>query len=260
MTIRDKLPGMTTDDGAGSLMQNLIVGSIYIFGGFFAFMTLLAVFSIMLGMGDTDTASDTVAEADTNAPTDETEQAAESEVSDDDANVDEGEAEAETESEPAPESEPSSESQSEPEAMTDGGVEAEAPAAAPPAENAVEETDEYDGAMSPELMEIVIGNEGIDVDVSEHDGLIVADYTGPSTVTEEQLAGDLGAIAGAYTAMVADGYPTEGLEINIYAADGTPVGYTALDAADAQAWHDGEMSDDEFALKILDENLVVYNV
>lgn len=258
-------------------MQNLIVGSIYIFGGFFAFMTLLAVFSIMLGMGGTDTGSDTVAEADTNAPADETEQAAEnevsddganadeteeaaeSEVSDDDANADEGEAEAETESEPAPESEPSSESQSEPETMTDGGVEAEAPAAAPPAESAVEETDEYDGAMSPELMEIVIENEGIDVDVSERDGLIVADYTGPSTVTEEQLAGDLGAIAGAYTAMVADGYPTEGLEINVYAADGTPVGYTTLDAADAQAWHDGEMSDDEFALKILDENLVAYN-
>lgn len=253
---------MTTDGGAGSLVQNLIVGSIYVFGGFFAFMTLLAVFSIMLGVGGTDTAPDSVAEADTTAPADETEQAAESEVSDDGTDADESEIEAETESEPAPEPEPApeSQSQSEPEAMTDGGVETEAPAAATPAESAAEETDEYDGAMSPELMEIVLESEGIDADASERNGLIVVDYTGPSTVTEEQLAGDLGAIAGAYTAMVADGYPTEGLEINIYAADGTPVGYTTLSAADAQAWHDGEMSDNEFALILLDENLVVYNV
>lgn len=251
---------MTTDDGAGSLAQNLIVGSIYVFGGFFAFITLLAVFSIMLGVGGADTAPDSVAEADTTTPVDETEQAAENEVSDDGTDADEGEGEAETKSEPAPEPESAPESQSEPEAMTDGGVETEAPAAATPAQSAAEETDEYDGAMSPELMEMVIESEGIDADVSERDGLIVADYTGPSTVTEEQLAGDLGAIAGAYTAMVADGYPTEGLEINIYAVDGTPIGYTTLNAADAQAWHDDEISDNEFALTLLDENLVVYNV
>lgn len=259
MTIKTKLPGMTTKPGILNLLRNIVFGSFY---GFCAIFFSLALIVALFGGGSAGTnsgAPDTVAEADPGTPDTEAEAA---EASDDESEADEPEAEPKTKDEPEvkdkSKAEPEAEPKNEPVAATDGGSDVESSAAATPVNTAASEADaEYDGAMSPELMQAVLESEmGLDVEVYDSNGLILVDYTSTAT-TEEQLAEDLGGIAGAYAAMVGDGYPTDGMVIYIFAVDGTDVGYTEVDAADAQAYMDGELTGEEFGLIVLSE-LTVY--
>lgn len=150
-----------------------------------------------------------------------------------------------------------SESDTRAEAVTDGGVDAASSEAAAPADTAASDTAEYDGAMNPELMEFALESEmGLDVEVYDQNGLIIVDYTS-TAATETELAEDLGGISGAYAALVDDGYPTEGMTIYVYAVDDMNVGYVDVDAADAQAYMDGEITDEQYAERVL-EGLVAY--
>lgn len=242
---------MTTEPGLFNVVRNLVLGSIYAFSAIFFSIVIIGV--LVVGISD-DTAPDTIAEADTGTTDPTADQAAENEVSDADAEttVEEREQETEAATEPV-----ESESDTRAEAVTDGGVDAAPSEAAAPADTTASDTAEYDGDMSPELMEFALESEmGLDVEVYDQNGLILVDYTS-TAATETELAENLGGISGAYAALVGDGYPTDGMTIYVYDVDGTNVGYVDVDAADAQAYMDGEITDEQYAERVL-AGLVAY--
>lgn len=215
MSLKEKLPGMRAEPG--HRIRNIVFGTFYVF---------LAV-SIIGSMADGGETGETT-EGDTDAADDEAEaqsqaQADEGESSDGEEASDEGE---ETSDETA----------------TDGGT-----------TTAEGETSDQSQGLTPADMERMLESEfGLDVYVLDMgDGTIEVDYYSDAGGDEQQLAEEIGAIAGAYSALVDDGYETDEMVINVKAPNGEDVGEFRADAADAQAHADSEISGEEYVQRVL---------
>lgn len=222
-TLKEKLPGLRTEPG--HRVRNIIVASAYLF-------LMLTVLTAAMGPAPDDATAPTSEESNTDSNGEghvQEQQEAASNVSDQPAN---------------------SEGDDEP---------AETTVAQEPAESSAETTDsEVSSAeeSTPAVMETVLDQQGVEVEVREtSDGNLRADYYSTAT-TEEELAQDLGAIAGAYAAAVDNGHDSEHLSIEVRTPDGQPVGMYTARASDAQAYMDGEISAEVYALRVLESGEV----
>lgn len=68
---------------------------------------------------------------------------------------------------------------------------------------------------------------------------------------ENELAGELGAVSGAYAGAVGDGHESEQLQITVLDAVGDEAGTTTLDAETAEAYYNDEISEEELAQEVL---------
>lgn len=117
-----------------------------------------------------------------------------------------------------------------------------------------EELDEVDDSVTitTELFEFFLISEGFDViDVSDSGNAMQVEYRS-YIQTEEELAGEIGYISGAYAAAVDSRHESDYMNVIIHDSVGDPIGEYQVNADEAQAWHDGEMSDEEFFGNVLD--------
>lgn len=201
----------------GHRIRNIVFGTFYVF---------LAV-SIIGSMADGGETGETT-EGDTDAADDEAETQSQ-------AQADEGES--------------SDGEEDSDEAATDGGTTT--------AESEASDQSQSQG-LTPADMERVLESEfGLDVYMMDMgDGTIEVDYYSYAGDDEQQLAEEISAIAGAYSALVDDGYETDEMVINVKAPNGEDVGEFRASADDAQAHADGELSDQEYVERVLDSGEV----
>lgn len=101
------------------------------------------------------------------------------------------------------------------------------------------------------LMETVIEDQGLDVsDIYVEDGTTHVEYRSYAQ-TENELAGELGTVAGAYAGAVGEGHESEQLQITVLDATGNEAGTTTLDAGTAEGYYNGEVSGDELTIELL---------
>lgn len=123
-------------------------------------------------------------------------------------------------------------------------------------EEEVQEAEELDEVVdsvtiTTELFESFLISEGFDViDVSDSGNAMQVEYRS-YIQTEEELAGEIGYITGAYAAAVDSGHESDYMIVIIYDSGGTPIGEYQVNADEAQAWYNGEMSDEEFFGNVL---------
>lgn len=219
MGFKEKLPGMRA--GSGHRKRNIVVGIAYAF-------VALSVLGTLAGAQGFDVAGTDIVAPDTDAADAE-----------ENTSTSGGDSDTSTEDAPADADEEEAIEASEPEA---GAA-------------AVEDASE--SALTPAEMESRLNDEGYDVEVADENGEIVVDYHATSP-DEEVVASDIGAIAGAYAEMVDSGYETDRMVVVVQPPVGDAVGQTSVAADDAQAYADGEISDDEYA-KILIDSAEAYD-
>lgn len=223
MSLKEKLPGMRAEPG--HRIRNIVFGTFYVF---------LAV-SIIGSMADGGETGETT-EGDTDAADDEAEAQSQAQANED-----------ESESPDGDEGEKTSDDGESDETATDGGT-----------TTAESEASDQSQGLTPADMKRMLRSEfGLDVYVMDvGDGTIEVDYYSDAGGDEQQLAGDIGAIAGAYSALVDDGYETDEMVIYVKQPNGEDVGEFRASADDAQAHADGELSDQEYAQRVLDSGEV----
>lgn len=220
-TLKEKLPGLRTEPG--HRLRNLIVGAGYVF-------LLLTLITAAMGGGDVENTGSDGEGAATNP--DETEPAP-----DDDTNETSSDTDDAGDSEPAEAANETTEGDAEQAAQ-----EAEEPVAA--AEDTVDE-------RGPAAMEQVASEQGIDINVHENaEGNLEADYFS-TAANEEELAEDIGFIAGSYAGVVDAGHESDHLTITVRTNAGEPIGEYRVSADDAQAYANGDITGEEFMLRVL---------
>lgn len=250
MGLKAKLPGMREE--SGHRVRNVLFGIGY------AFLVLMVIGSLgdggdsgagepeIDGAAEAEAAEGDAAQADeskeSNAKSDGADKSSEATESD-----------AATDSSEKASDDASNDKSSE--TATDGGETAAAQAAE--SESQAESTSQSQG-LTPADMETLLTNEfGLDIYVMDvGDGTVEADYFSYAGGDSQQLAEEIGMIAGSYSALVGDGYETDEMVINVKAPNAEAIGEFRIDAADAQAHADGEISDNEYAQIVLDSGEV----
>jgi hypothetical protein len=107
------------------------------------------------------------------------------------------------------------------------------------------------GEISPELFEAFLITNGFEVEVDQTDGITWVDHTTYEGEPEE-LAVEIAGIAGAYSAMVDSGTDTEMLWVLVYHPSGELIAEWWIDSDWAQAYADGEITDEEYLALVLE--------
>lgn len=222
-TLKEKLPLMRS--GKGHRLRNIIVASAY------AFVLLTLITAAMNPSGTNDAIEGE------NAPSSdsggETSNATNASTNESGAGTAQANATEATTEAPTPPTEPAEE----PVKTTE--------------EQAEQAGESGSDGPGPADMERVLASEGIDVDIHETaNGDLHANYYSTAS-DKEELAADLGAIAGTYSAVVDGGHPSEQLTIEIRTNAGQPVGEYVVTASDAQAFANGDITAEEYARRVL---------
>lgn len=182
-------------------------------------------------------------ESDSDANSDDGGQSEESTESDSDANSDdEGQSEESTESESSADEQ--QEQVDEAETTDTDGDEADT------AENEAENEEISDEEIIT-LFESLVESEGMTVETAEMQGdIFTVEYTSYSQ-TERELASEIGYVAGAYAGMVGEGHTSDRMEATILAASGEPAGTFYVEYEWAEAYENGEISDEEFSQRVI---------
>lgn len=217
MAISEKLPGMRP----GSIVRNIAVGTVYFFG------VLIVLGALVGGSGDTDDdESDIESESDEEELEEEQTEAGE---------------------EDGPDEEDAEEVEETDEASVEGDDVSDA-------EDAVEEDTEEE--LSDEdliiLFQVLVEDQDIVVETAENQGdTFVVEFT---TFSQDgnQLAGDVGYVAGAYSGMVDEGYSSDRMEATVLNAAGEEIGTFHVEEEWGEEFASGEMSDEEFGQLVID--------
>ncbi|MWG34799.1 hypothetical protein [Halomarina oriensis] len=93
--------------------------------------------------------------------------------------------------------------------------------------------------------------EGVDVtDTRMQESVVGVAYRTAQT-TQDGLAAEMGVVGGAYAGLVGEGWETEGLFAQILDANSQRIGDFTVSAQSAQQFINGEISQDEYSLRIL---------
>ncbi|MFD1515140.1 FxLYD domain-containing protein [Halomarina rubra] len=102
------------------------------------------------------------------------------------------------------------------------------------------------------MFEEFLQSEGISVEeVAVEGDRAQIDYTMLAT-TQSEIVEEMGTVSGAYAALVDDGWQTSGLDATILASDGSVAGTFSLEADMAQAFANGEISNEEFGQTLIE--------
>lgn len=101
-------------------------------------------------------------------------------------------------------------------------------------------------AAGPLVLESTLVDNGIMVDTVEEQGdVLYVEYTTFES-TEEALAGEIGAVSGAYAGISGEGYQSDRMEVSIRGANGDEIGTFHVDSDDARAYYNGEITDEQY--------------
>lgn len=119
-----------------------------------------------------------------------------------------------------------------------------------------EETDEPSQeslqAAGPVVLESTLEDSGIMVETVEEQGnTLYVEYTTFET-TEQGIAREIGAVAGAYAGISGEGYQSNQMDVSVRGADGSEIGTYQADSDDAGAYYNGEMSDEQYLQTVLE--------
>lgn len=118
------------------------------------------------------------------------------------------------------------------------------------AESDLEDRDLSDDELIP-VFETLVENEGMSVETAEMQGdTFVVEYMSFST-TEQDLATEMGYVAGAYAGMVAEGHTSDRMEVVILNVAGERAGTFHVEYEWAEAYANDEITADEFSLRVL---------
>lgn len=231
-TLKEKLPGMKP--GEGHRIRNLIIGAVYVF-------ILLSILGAAMGPAD-------VEDSNTSDGSDGDEGGAQTPATETNPGENNTTESAENGSEPA--------KAQDAEAVAQEPDDAAAPASEPVAEGEEQAQQATDSGPGPADMERVLANEGIVVEIHETaNGDLHANYYS-TAANEDELASDLGAIAGTYAAVVDSGHESDQLTIEVRTNAGEPVGEYVATASDAQAYMDGDITATEYAMRVLNSGTI----
>lgn len=117
-----------------------------------------------------------------------------------------------------------------------------------------EEADEGDLSRSDMefVFEMTLAEEGISVDRAEHTSSgFEVEYVSTAQ-TEQQLAGEIGYVAGAYAGVVGEGHGEGGMTVDVYAANGVHAFTYTVDEDLARSYYNGEITGEEFGAQVID--------
>jgi hypothetical protein len=100
--------------------------------------------------------------------------------------------------------------------------------------------------------EMTLAEEGISVDRAEHTNSgFEVEYV--STVqTEQQLAGEIAYVAGAYAGVVGEGHGEGGMTVDVYNANGDHAFTYTVDEDLALSFYNDEISSEDFVIQVID--------
>lgn len=90
--------------------------------------------------------------------------------------------------------------------------------------------------------------DSLDIDATN---TVILDYRSSASNTEE-LAGEMGGVAGAFAAGIEEGWGVDGLQVNVHGMDGKPVGEYVIEAAWATKYNTDEYTWEEYFGLIVD--------
>jgi len=101
------------------------------------------------------------------------------------------------------------------------------------------------------LLESYTESEGVTLEASVSGDVVYADHTS-SAQPEEQLAQEMGIVAGSYAGLVSQGWDVDRMEVELIGIDGTPVGAYYVESEWARQLNNDEISDEEFSQRVLE--------
>ncbi|MDL5363899.1 DUF3488 domain-containing protein [Halalkalicoccus sp. NIPERK01] len=118
------------------------------------------------------------------------------------------------------------------------------------AESDVEERDFSDDELIP-LFETLVEDEGMIVETAQvQRDTFVVEYMSFAQ-TEQELAGEIGYVAGAYAGMVGEGHTSDRMEATILTVNGDPAGTFYVEYGWAEAFANEEISNTEFSQRVI---------
>jgi hypothetical protein len=218
MGISDKVPGMKP----GSTVRNIGVGIVYVFG-------IMMVFGAVADDPDDDGA-EAEAEAD------------EEELEEEQEETEEAEADEEEEIDEVDEEETAEEADVEEPDVDEAPEEAETDEEAPEAD---EEDEEITDEEAVQLFELTVAELGVDADAEIDDGVLEVEYISTAQ-TQNEIAGEIGTITGAYLGLAEQGYDgTDRMEVTILNPAGETAGTYHVEFEWVEAHANDEMTEEE---------------
>lgn len=229
--IADKLSGVPGISDDGGVVSSIVI-----------FLISLVVLSVIVGAlpaEETPSTDEAPTETDgTNAEGD----GEESDGGDSEESGDGGQSEESTASEPS-----ADEQQQQVEETDESDTEGDE---VETAESELEERDLSDDELIP-VFESLVESEGMSVETAEMQGdTFVVEYRSFAQ-TEQEIAGEMGYVAGAYAGMVNEGHTSDRMEAAILNTNGERAGTFYVEYDWAEAYANDEISDEEFGQRVL---------